>query len=213
VRAQGLALEQELDAYLFASAPLDTALLLLSSTVIESEIIGRQISSPTATRAIEYRWGEGRGESTAEAASELVNNSVDVILAGGTAPAVAAKKATAVIPIVFGLAGDPVGIGLVANLARPGGNVTGLSAEVIDFAGKRLEILRELIPSFRRLAILANPQYPGLTTEISELQAAARTLGLDVTTSEIRQASDIAPAFEALSGRLTRSTLSPTAPK
>jgi putative ABC transport system substrate-binding protein len=154
------------------------------------------------TVAIEYRWGEGRSERTAEAAAELVQNRVDVILAGGTAPAVAAKKATAVIPIVFGLAGDPVGIGLVASLARPGGNVTGLSAEAVDFAGKRLEILRELIPNFRRLAILANPEYPGLKTEMSELYAAARTLGLDVTTSEIRQAQDVASAFDTLSGRV-----------
>jgi len=154
------------------------------------------------TVAIEYRWGEGRSEQTAEVAAELVQSRVDVILAGGTAPAVAAKMATAVIPIVFGLAGDPVGIGLVASLARPGGNVTGLSAEAVDFAGKRIEILRELIPSFRRLAILANPEYPGLKTEMSEIQAAARTLGLDVTTSEIRQAEDIAPAFDTLSGRV-----------
>jgi putative ABC transport system substrate-binding protein len=154
------------------------------------------------TVAIEYRWGEGRSERTAEVAAELVQSRVDVILAGGTEPTVAAKKATAVIPIVFGLAGDPVGIGLVASLARPGGNVTGLSAEAVDFAGKRLEILRELIPSFGRLAILANPEYPGLKTEMSEIQAAARTLGLDVTTSEIRQAQDIAPAFDTLSGRV-----------
>ena len=154
------------------------------------------------TVAIEYRWGEGRSERTAEVAAELVQSKVNVILAGGTEPAVAAKKATAVIPIVFGLAGDPVGIGLFATLARPGGNVTGLSAQGSDLAGKRLEILRELIPNSRRLAILANPEYPGLKTEMSELQAAARKLGLDVTTHEIRQAEDIAPVFDTLSGRV-----------
>jgi putative ABC transport system substrate-binding protein len=154
------------------------------------------------TVAIEYRWGEGRGERTAEVAAELVQRRVDVILAGGTEPAVAAKEATAVIPIVFGLAGDPVGIGLVASLARPGGNVTGLSAQGSDLAGKRLEILRELIPNSRRLAILANPEYPGLKTEMSELHAAARKLGLDVTTSEIRQTEDIAPTLDMLSGRV-----------
>ena len=154
------------------------------------------------TVAIEYRWGEGRSERTAEVAAELVQSGVDVILAGGTAPAVASKKATAVIPIVFGLAGDPVGIGLVASLARPGGNVTGLSDQATDLAGKRLEILRELIPNSRRLAIMANPEYPGLKTEMSQLQSAARTLGLDITTIEIHQAEDVAPAFDALRGRV-----------
>jgi putative ABC transport system substrate-binding protein len=154
------------------------------------------------TVAIEYRWGEGRSERIAQVAAELVQSKVDVILAGGTAPAVASKQATAVIPIVFGLAGDPVGTGLVASLARPGGNVTGLSDQAVDLAGKRLEILRELIPASRRLGILANPEYPGLKTEMNEIQEAARTLGLDVTTSEIHQALDIAPAFDMLRGRV-----------
>jgi putative ABC transport system substrate-binding protein len=154
------------------------------------------------TVATEYRWGEGLSERTAEVAAELVQSRVDIILAGGTEPAVAAKKATTVIPIVFGLAGDPVGIGLVASLARPGGNVTGLSTQGSDLAGKRLEILRQLIPTSHRLAILANPEYPGLKTEMSEIQAAARKLGLNVTMSEIRQAQDIAPAFDTFSGRV-----------
>jgi putative tryptophan/tyrosine transport system substrate-binding protein len=154
------------------------------------------------TVAIEYRWGEGHSERIAEVAAELVQRRVDVILAGGSAPALASKQATAVIPIVFGLAGDPIGTRLVASLARPGANVTGLSDQAVDLAGKRLEILRELIPASRRLAILANPEYPGLMTEMSEIQAAARTLGLDVTTCKIRQAQDIAPAFDTLRGHV-----------
>jgi putative ABC transport system substrate-binding protein len=111
---------------------------------------------------------------------------------GGPRPLFAAKQATAVIPIVFGLAGDPVGIGLATSLARPGGNVTGLSDQAVDLAGKRLEILREVAPGLRRLAVLANAEYPGLMTEMSQIQSAARTLGLDVATFEIRQAQAIA---------------------
>jgi putative tryptophan/tyrosine transport system substrate-binding protein len=154
------------------------------------------------TVAIEYRWGEGRSDHIAEVAAELVQRKVDLILAGGTAPAVAAKHATPVIPIVFGLAGDPVGTGLAESLARPGGNVTGLSDQAVDLAGKRLEVLRDLLPTFRRLAILANSEYPGLTAEMKEIRAAARTLDLEVVTSEIHQAENIGPAFDALKGRV-----------
>ncbi len=154
------------------------------------------------TFAIEYRWGEGRNERIAEVAAELVERRVDLILAGGTAPAVASKQATAVIPIVFGLAGDPVGTGLVDSLARPGGNVTGLSDQAVDLAGKRIEILRDLTPAFHRFAILANSEYPGLSAEMSEIEMASRTLGLDATTSEIHQAQDIGPAFDKLKGRV-----------
>ena len=113
----------------------------------------------------------------------------------------AAKQATSVIPIVFAVAGDPVGSGLVASLARPGGNVTGLSIQATDLAGKRLELLREVVPGLRRLAIMANVGNPAAVLEMGEVQAAARTLGLEVATLEIRRAEDIAPAFEALKGR------------
>ena len=99
------------------------------------------------------------------------------------------------------MAGDPVGTGLVASLARPGGNVTGLSIQQTDLAGKRLELLREVVPGLRRLAILANVGNPAAVLEMGEVQAAARTLGLEVATLEIRRAEDIAPAFEALKGR------------
>ena len=117
------------------------------------------------------------------------------------ARSLAAKQATSVIPIVFAVAGDPVGTGLVASLARPGGNVTGLSIQRTDLAGKRLELLREVVPGLRRLAIMANVGNPAAVLEMGEVQAAARTLGLEVATLEIRRAEDIAPAFEALKGR------------
>src|SRR5262249_47532842 len=108
--------------------------------------------------AIEYRWAEGRYERFAEVAAEFVQLKVDVILTSGRAVA-AAKQTTSVIPIVFAVANDPVGGGLVASLARPGGNVTGLSLQTPDLAGKRLELLRELVPGLSRLAILANVGY------------------------------------------------------
>ena len=153
------------------------------------------------TVAMEYRWAEGRSERAAEIAAEFVRLKVDVIVTSGTSPVLAAKQATAVIPIVFAAAGDPVGTGLVASLARPGGNVTGLSLQAIDYVGKKLELLREVVPGLRRLAIAVNVGSPIGVLELGEVQAMARTLGLEVITSEIRRAEDIAPAFEALKGR------------
>jgi len=151
--------------------------------------------------AIEYRWAEGRNERYAEAATELVRLKVDVIVTVATPASLAAKQATTVIPIVFGAAWDPVGTGLVESLARPGGNVTGLSNQISDTGGKKLEFLREVVPSVRRLAILANVGNPAVLLDMGEVQTAARKLGLEVTTSEIRRAEDIAPAFDALKGR------------
>jgi putative ABC transport system substrate-binding protein len=153
------------------------------------------------TIAIEYRWAEGRRDRLADIAAELVRLKVDVIVTHSAEPVLAAKHATLVIPIIFGAAADPVGSGLVANLARPGGNVTGLSVQFSDLAGKRLELLREVVPDLRRLAIMANVGAPGAVLEMGEAQAAARTLGLDVATFEIQRAEDIAPAFERLKGR------------
>src|SRR5262249_9926857 len=149
----------------------------------------------------EYRWGEGRNERFAEIAAEFVRLNVDVILASGTGPALVAKQATALIPIVFPLAGDPLGTGLVASLARPGGNVTGLSNQAADLGGKRIEILRDLVPGFRRLGILANANYPGAATEIREIEAAAATLAVDIAPFQIRDAQELAPAFDAIKGR------------
>ena len=153
------------------------------------------------TIAIEYRWAEGRTERAVEIAAELVQRKVDVIVTSGTAVVVAAMQATSVVPIVFAAAGDPVGTGLVATLARPGGNVTGLSNQVPDLAGKRLELLREIVPGLGRLAILANVGNPVVVLDMREVQATARTLGLEVITLEIRRGEDIVPAFEALNGR------------
>jgi ABC-type uncharacterized transport system substrate-binding protein len=151
--------------------------------------------------AIEYRWMEGRNERVAEIAAEFVQLRVDVIVVQGTAAVVGAKQATSVIPIVFALAGDPVGSGLVASLARPGGNVTGLSGQQADVAAKRLELLREVVPSLHRLAIVANVGNPYAILELGEIQGAARALGLEAATFEIRRAEDVAPAFKALKGR------------
>jgi putative ABC transport system substrate-binding protein len=153
------------------------------------------------TVAIEYRWAEGRDERAAEIAAKFVQHKVDVIVTSATAGVVAAKQATSVIPIVFAAAGDPVGTGLVASLARPGGNVTGLSIQQTDLAGKRLELLREVIPGLRRLAMLVNVGNPLAVLDLGEVQAAARTFGLEVITLEIRRGEDITPAFEALKGR------------
>jgi putative ABC transport system substrate-binding protein len=153
------------------------------------------------TVGIELRWGEGRNERFAEIAAEFVRLKVDVIVASGTANIVAAKQATSVIPIVFAAAGNPVGSGLVASLARPGGNLTGLSTQATDLAGKRLEILREVFTGPGRLAIMGNVGNPSIVFEIGELKAAARTLGLEIATLEIRKTEDIVPAFEALKGR------------
>jgi putative tryptophan/tyrosine transport system substrate-binding protein len=150
---------------------------------------------------IEYRWAEGRTERLAEFAAEFVRLKVDVIVTSATPPVLAAKKATSVIPIVFAAVGDPVGTGLVTSMARPGGNVTGLSLQATDLAGKRLELLREVLPGLRRLAIMANAGVPPAVLEMAEVQTTARALGLEVVASEIRRPGDIAPAFEAFKGR------------
>ena len=152
------------------------------------------------TVAIQYRWAEGRTDRFAEIAAEFVRIKVDVIVTGGNA-AVAAKRASSAVPIVFAIVDDPVGSGLVTSLARPGGNVTGLSMQSTDLAGKRLALLREVVPGLRRLAIMANVDFPAAAQEMDEIQAAATKLGLDVATFELRRAEDIAPAFEALKGR------------
>jgi putative tryptophan/tyrosine transport system substrate-binding protein len=154
------------------------------------------------TIAIDYRWAEGSRERAAEIAAEFVRLKVDVIVTSATVVVIAAKQATSVIPIVFAAASDPVGTGLVASLARPGGNVTGLSLQFTDLAGKRLELLRTVLPDLRRLAILANASSPATALEVAEVQAMARTFGLEVAAPEVRQTEDIAPAFEALKGRV-----------
>jgi putative ABC transport system substrate-binding protein len=152
------------------------------------------------TVAIEYAWGQGSSERFAEIAADFVRLKVDVIVTAGTPNVIAAKQATSVIPIVFAVAGDPIANNLVASLARPGGNVTGLSTVATDLAGKRLELLREAVPGFRRLAIIGNVANSLAVLEMSEVQAAAARFGLEAAALEIRRAQDIALAFEALRG-------------
>jgi putative ABC transport system substrate-binding protein len=151
---------------------------------------------------IEVRWAEGRNERFAEIAAEFVQRNVDVIVtAGGAVPAV--KQATSVIPIVFALANDPVGSGYVASLSRPSGNVTGLSLQSTDLVGKRLELLRELLPTLGRLAIMGGPpDNPSVLLEIDEVKEKARTLGIGATVFEVARTENIAPAFQALKGKV-----------
>jgi putative tryptophan/tyrosine transport system substrate-binding protein len=154
------------------------------------------------TIAIEYRWAEGRNERLAETATEFVRLKMDVIVTSATPPSVAVKQATFVIPIVFAAVGDPVGAGVVESLARPGGNATGLSLQQTDAAGKRIELLREVVPGLRRLAIMANSGSRSVLLDMREAQAATRVLGLEAVTSDIRLPEDITPAFDALKGRV-----------
>jgi ABC-type uncharacterized transport system substrate-binding protein len=152
------------------------------------------------TIAVEYRWSEGRPERYAEIAAEFVRLNVDVIVTVGSAvPTV--KQATSTIPIVFAVAIDPVGSGLVASLAKPGGNVTGLSIQANELAGKRLELLREVVPQLRRLAIMFNADNTQPVLEMGETQGEARRLGLEVAPLAIRRAEDVSAAFQGLKTR------------
>jgi putative ABC transport system substrate-binding protein len=150
--------------------------------------------------AIEYRWAEGRFDRSPALAAEFVRLKVDVIVTHATANVVAAKQATSVIPIVFAAVPDPIGDNLVTSLARPGGNVTGLSNQAPDLAGKRIELLRKVVAGLGRLAIVANVSSPNAVLEMREAEAAAHKVGLEVASFEVRRAEDIAPAFEALKG-------------
>jgi putative ABC transport system substrate-binding protein len=150
--------------------------------------------------AIEYRWAEGRTERFVEISAEFVRLKVDVILTGGSA-VLAAKRATSTIPIVFALANDPLGAGLVASLSRPGGNVTGLSLQGPDIGSKRLGLMREALPGLNRLAIIANPASAQAASELDEVRRESHTLGFEPAGLEIRRAEDFAPAIEALKGR------------
>jgi ABC-type uncharacterized transport system substrate-binding protein len=150
---------------------------------------------------IDVRWGEGRHERYAKIAADFAKAKVDVILAGGTEAAIAAKRATSTIPIVFPTAGDPVGSRLVASLPRPGRNVTGLSNLGTDLAAKRLEILREAFPELGRLAVMVNVDYSGGAFEATEIQEAARSLKLELIPLSIRRVEDIEPALESLKSR------------
>jgi putative tryptophan/tyrosine transport system substrate-binding protein len=149
------------------------------------------------TILIEYRWADGRANRLAELAR--LNASV-IVTTGTGVPAL--KQATSVIPIVFTIASDPIATGLVKSLSRPGGNITGLSQLAADLGGKRLDILRDVVPVLRRLAILYNAGNAATSAERAQVEEAARTLGLEVLNSEIQRAEDITPAIEALKGRV-----------
>jgi putative ABC transport system substrate-binding protein len=191
-----------------AQQPMPTIGILGSASAVWSHLVSALMQRlrelgyvENRTVAIEYRWAEGRDERYAAMAAELVGLKVDIIVALGTPAIVAARKATAVIPIVFPIASEPVGDGLVASLARPGGNVTGLSTLQPDLAGKRLEILREIIPGLSRLAVLANGHSPIAILNVGEVQAAAPKLGIEVNTLDVKRADDLAPAIDQLKGR------------
>jgi len=154
------------------------------------------------TVVIEYRWAEARTERYSEIAAELVALKVDVIVTWASAPVLAAKQATTIVPIVFAAQMDPVGAGVIASLARPGGNITGMSIQQTDTAGKRLELLREAVPSLRRLAITGNVGAPGAVLEMREVDATGRRLGLEIVRGEINDVDTIHSAIEALRGRV-----------
>lgn len=147
------------------------------------------------TVKIEYRWAAGSEERYAEIGTELVNLGAKVLVAvGGDA----AKKATSKTPVVVALMSDPVGTGLVSSLARPGGNITGMSIQSTDLAGKRIELLKEALPALRSLGILAYVDYAGTMLDVGAIHAASKSFDLEVVTVPIHRASDIEPAFASL---------------
>jgi putative ABC transport system substrate-binding protein len=147
--------------------------------------------------AIEYRWAEGQNDRLPVLAAELVRRSVAVIVtSGGTAPALAAKAATSTTPIIFTVPEDPVRLGLVASLARPGGNATGVNFFSDELVAKRLELLRELVPAATRVAVLLNPANAG--TMLHDVEAAARTMGVQIQAINVSTNRDIETAFASL---------------
>jgi ABC-type uncharacterized transport system substrate-binding protein len=160
---------------------------------------------------IEYRWGEGRADRFAELAAELVRLKADIVFTYGSSTSAAAKQATSVIPIVFTLVGDPVEIGLVASLARPGSNVTGVSNQSSDLGSKRLELLRDLLPSLRRIAVLVDVGNPSAVLDMGQVRTVAEALSLEVAIREIRRAEDVVSAFEGLGGHADALTIPPSA--
>jgi putative ABC transport system substrate-binding protein len=153
------------------------------------------------TVAIEYRWAEGSSKRATEFLDEFVRLKVDVIVTTGAA-LLASGHATSPIPVVLATSNDPIGSGLISSLARPGGNITGLSNQQSDLASKRLELLRQVIPNFRRLAVLANADNSASMIEMREVETTARTVGLEAIPAEVRRAEEISPALEMLKGRV-----------
>jgi putative ABC transport system substrate-binding protein len=153
-----------------------------------------------STVAIDIRWASGQNERISEIAAEFVARNVDMIVTSGLAVP-ATKQMTSTIPIVFAIANEPVSTGLVANLARPGGNVTGLSLQAPEAAPKRVEILREIVPHLHRLAILTNVNYPAAMLEMDVVQGIGRTLGLEIILFQIERAAELSSVFEGLNSR------------
>jgi putative ABC transport system substrate-binding protein len=145
--------------------------------------------------AVEYRWAENQYNGLPALLADLVRRRVAVIVAAGTTAAVAAKAATPIIPIVFATGGDPVALGLVASLNRPGANVTGSAVLAGELAPKRLQLLRQVVPNASRFGVLADPAFPATQSIITDLQAAAPTLGLQLIAANAGTASDLEPAF------------------
>jgi putative ABC transport system substrate-binding protein len=156
-------------------------------------VVGRDV-------VVEYRYAEGSIDRAGEAAAEFARMKVDVILLGGDSEALAAKRATVTTPIVVASVGDPVGNGLIESLAHPGGNITGMSLALTETAGKRLELLREVVPGLKRVAIFGNSGNPTVATERNAAVAAAHALGFDTIISGVQTVEDIAPTIEALKG-------------
>jgi putative tryptophan/tyrosine transport system substrate-binding protein len=149
--------------------------------------------------AIEYRWADGRRDRMHEMAADLVHRQVNVIAAtGGSPAALAAKAATATIPIIFQIGVDPVEVGLVASLSRPGGNITGATMMAVELGSKRLELLKQMVPTSTLVAALINPVSPGASTQMRELRAAAEALGLRLHIVKASSEQDIMPAFSEL---------------
>jgi ABC-type uncharacterized transport system substrate-binding protein len=153
------------------------------------------------TVTIEYRWAEGRIDRAAAIAAEFVKRNVSVIVTAGVGPSLAARRATSVIPIVFALNSDPLGSGLIKSLSHPDGNVTGLSIQASDLAGKRIQLLRSVVPTVTEFAILANVADPGATLEMRSVQELAPSLGLTIIPLEVRSVEDIDSGFSSLRGR------------
>jgi len=149
--------------------------------------------------AIEYRWAENQFDRLPALAADLVRRRVTVILASGTPAALAAKAATTTIPIFFATSGDPVALGLVASLSRPGANVTGIAVLAAELAPKQLQLLRELIPNAGVFGVLADPAFPTTQSTITDLEAAARTLGLQLVVVNARNDADLETAFATFS--------------
>lgn len=159
---------------------------------------------------IEYRWADGRNERFAEIAAELVKLNVDLIVTHNTVPTLVVKQATSSIPIVFATAGDPVGSGIVASLARPGGNVTGLSGQAPDTAGKRIELLREMSPELEQLGVLTETGNPYAALDVKEVQRAAHSLNVRVQTVEVKPSDKIDAVINSLKGRVQALYVLPT---